>query len=76
MSRDTVTQDMQFGFSGGYSLDFPSNFPKEMPTLQAADGRTYRMTRNFSRDKDVCAAVVEPVVEFLQLHQSRGRKRY
>ena len=81
MSRDTVTQDLQFGFSGGYSLDFPSNFPKEMPTFQAADGRTYRMNRNFSRDKDVCEAVVESVVGFLQNAQSsrrgaRGGKPY
>ena len=80
MSRDTVTQDMQFGFTGGYSLDFPANFPKKMPKLQAPSGQLYTITRNSNHD-DVCAAVVGTVVEFLQNGQSsrrggRGGKNY
>ena len=71
MSRDTATQDMQFGFTGGYSLDFPPNFPKKMPTLQAANGRFYEITRNSNHD--VCATVVGTVVEILQNAQSSRR---
>ncbi|CAB3993023.1 Hypothetical predicted protein [Paramuricea clavata] len=66
MSRDTVTQDMQFGLSGGYCLDFPANFPKKMPTLRAADGSRHEFKRRSNSDEDVCKTVVQAVVDFLR----------
>jgi hypothetical protein len=78
MSRDTGTQDMQFGFSGGYCLDFPANFPREMPTIRAPDGSRYELSRGSNRDEDVCQTVVRTVVEFLQnppQPSSRGGRR-
>ena len=66
MFRDTGTQDMQFGFSGGYCLDFPANFPREMPTIRAPDGLRYELSRGSNRDEDVCGTVVPTVVEFLR----------
>ena len=66
MSRDTVTQDMQFGLSGGYCLDFPANFPKKMPTLRAADGSSREFKRRSNSDEDVCKTVVQAVVDFLR----------
>ena len=72
MSRDTITQDMQFGFSGGYYLDFPANFPKKMPTIHAPDGRKRQL--KCSSGDDVCRMVVDSVVDiFRNLQQSSRR---
>ena len=69
MSRDTVTQDMQFGLSGGYILDFPANFPRKMPIFHAPDGRKSEL--KLKGNGDVCRMVVQKVVDFL-----RGGGRY
>ena len=66
MSRDTNTQDMQFGFSGGYCLDFPANFPKRMPTIHAPDGNMYEVSRGSSHGEDVCQNLVNTVTKFLR----------
>jgi hypothetical protein len=66
MSRDTNTQDMQFGFSGGYCLDFPANFPKRMPTIHAPDGNMYDVSLGSSHGEDVCQALVNAVTKFLR----------
>ena len=63
MSRDTATQDMQFGFSGGYSLNFPANFPREMPEIWAPSGQRFEIKRQY---EDVCADVVQQVAQFLK----------
>ena len=80
MFRDTGTQDMQFGFSGGYCLDFPANFPREMPTIRAPDGSRYELSRGSNRDDDVCQTVVRTAVEFLrnlpQPSNRRGLRTY
>ena len=71
MSRDTVTQDMQFGLSGGYVIDFPANFPQKMPTFHAPNGRKFLMKR--ASGGDVCKVVVDAVVDFFaQQSSSRG----
>ena len=76
---------MQFGLSGGYRLDFPSNFPKKMPTLRTPNGQSYVITRTShdGDDDDVCAAVVGTVAEFLRNlppsrrgPRGRGNKNY
>ena len=71
MSRDTVTQDIQFGLSGGYILDFPANFPRKMPTFLAPDGGRFQMERKSG--SDVCRMVVQTVVDFLSQQSSRRR---
>jgi hypothetical protein len=75
MSRDTGTQDMQFGLRGGYCLDFPANFPREMPTIRAPDGSEYELNRRSNRDEDVCRVVVNTVTNFLQNPQQRDGRR-
>ena len=74
MSRDTVTQDMQFGLSGGYCLDFPANFPRKMPTIRAADGSWYDLKHVSNHDEDVCGTVVQKVVDFLRNPQQSSRR--
>ena len=75
MSRDTVTQDIQFGLSGGYVLDFPANFPQKFPTFHAPDGKKFQMKR--ASGGDVCKVVVDSVVEFFaQQSSSRRGGRY
>ena len=75
MSRDTITQDMQFGLGGGYSLDFPANFPKEMPEIHTPDrGKCVLKNVKVTPGEDVCAAVVRAVVDFIQKQQSSGRR--
>jgi hypothetical protein len=78
MSRDTGTQDMQFGLRGGYCLDFPANFPRVMPTIRAPDGSRYDLDHGSNRDEDVCQTVVRTVVKFLRnpplLSGRRGRR--
>ena len=75
MSRDTVTQDMQFGLNGGYILDFPANFPKKMPTFHAPDGRKSEL--KLKGNGEVCRMVVQRIVDFLGQESSRrGGGRY
>jgi hypothetical protein len=75
MSRDTTTQDMQFGLGNGYILDFPANFPRRMPVMFTPDGKTYEFKRESGGD--VCRMVVDTVVDFFQQQSSRrGGSRY
>ena len=73
MSRDTNTQDMQFGLGDGYTLDFPANFPTKMPIMYMADGTRCTMRRQ--TEGDVCRAVVDAVTEFLRKQQSSRDSR-
>ena len=83
MSRDSITQNTQFGFSGGYYLDFPANFPKRMPTIHTPDGKMYEVNRGSSYDEDVCQNLVNTVTKFLRNPRQspnhgygRGGRRY
>jgi hypothetical protein len=71
MSRDTVTQDIQFGLSGGYILDFPANFPHKMPTFHAPNGGKYQIKRKSG--EDACRKVVDAVVDFLRNAQQSSQ---
>jgi hypothetical protein len=74
VSKIALTQDIQFGLSGGYCLDVPPNFPSEMPTIRAPDGSEYELNRRSKRDKDVCGTVVRTVVDFLRNPPQSSRR--
>ena len=79
-STKAFTQEMQFTLSGGYTLEFPGNFPKEMPVVCAPGGSRYddEFYPGVCFDEAACKAVVNKVTEFLQNLSWRqaSRSRY